>query len=122
MKVGVSMIQGIGIDIVELERISTVMKKQERFVSRILTENEQILFKELKGNRQIEFVAGRFAAKESFAKALGTGIGKEVGFLDIEVLPNQVGKPIMTGPTTYTIHVAISHSATSAIAQVILES
>ncbi|MGV2522327.1 UNVERIFIED_CONTAM: DUF2953 domain-containing protein [Bacillus thuringiensis] len=40
---------------------------------------------ELKGSRLTEFVAGRFAAKEAYSKAVGTGIGKEVSFLDVEV-------------------------------------
>lgn len=51
-----------------------------KFMERILTENERNVAKGLKGSRLTEFVAGRFAAKEAYSKAVGTGIGKEVSF------------------------------------------
>ncbi len=116
------MIIGIGIDIVELARISRAVEKQPRFVSRILTENEQTRFEALSQKRKIEFLAGRFAVKEAFAKAVGTGIGKDVGFLDIEVLADENGKPIIKSPSPHHVHVAISHSDAYAVAQVIIES
>ena len=45
------------------------------------------------GHRRTEFLAGRFAGKEAFAKAKGTGIGAECNFTDIEILPDSNGKP-----------------------------
>lgn len=116
------MIIGTGIDIVELERIEQAMDKQPRFVARILTENEQEKFQALSPKRKVEFLAGRFAAKEAYAKAVGTGIGGDVSFLDVEVLPDEKGKPVMKSPSPHRVHVAISHSGAFAVAQVIIES
>ena len=74
------MIKGIGIDITELGRIKKILERQPRFPERILTENEIERFEKLKGQRKIEYFAGRFAAKEAFSKANGTGIGKNFPF------------------------------------------
>jgi holo-[acyl-carrier protein] synthase len=82
----------IGIDIVEIDRIAMASKKNERFLKRIFTENEIELFK---SNGYIPHsIAGNFAAKEAISKALGTGI-RGYNFKDIEVLRNEVGKPIV---------------------------
>ena len=64
------MIVGIGIDIVELKRIRKINKRQKKFVDRILTPFEKEIINRLTEKRQIEFLAGRFAAKEAFAKAV----------------------------------------------------
>ncbi len=116
------MIYGIGIDLVELERIEKVYHRQEAFPNRILTKKERIHFYELSEHRQIEFLAGRFAAKEAFAKALGTGIGATVSFQDIEILPNEKNRPIVRTETfSGNIHLSITHAQSCAIAQIILE-
>src|SRR5699024_1219637 len=118
------MIEGIGIDLVELDRIEKVLINQKRFVKRILTKNEQAAFNKLhKENRRIEFIAGRFAAKEAFAKAAGTGIGK-LSFQHIEVMPADNGAPKIQaqGYGTSNVHLSISHSKNYAIAQVIIAS
>jgi|SRR5690625_4462697 len=117
------MIKGIGIDLIELERIEKGIKKNNRLVTRILTRKEQNVFRELKSERRkIEFLAGRFAAKEAFAKATGQGIGK-LSFQDIEILPSQKGAPMMTakGFKEYQIHISITHSEHYAAAQVVIE-
>lgn len=116
------MIIGIGIDLIELDRVNQSIKRNSRFVQRILTPLEQERYQQLNERRQIEFVAGRFAAKEAFSKAVGTGIGK-LSFQDIEILPNDLGTPMMRvrGYEEYKIWVSLSHSSTQAIAQVILE-
>jgi len=116
------MIIGIGIDIVELDRIRKAIDKQPRFIDRILTIKERELFTSLSPRRKVEFLAGRSAAKESYAKALGTGIGECLSFLDIEILPDIYGRPVLSAGSEYHIHVAISHSHHAAIAQVIIES
>ncbi|WP_068676135.1 holo-ACP synthase [Oceanobacillus sp. Castelsardo] len=116
------MIKGIGIDIIELERIQKSIKN-ERFVDRILTKKEKDLYLTLKNKkRRIEFVAGRFAAKEAVAKALGTGIGK-LSFQHIEVLPNELGAPIIEvqGLEKEKIFLSITHSKSYAVAQVVME-
>jgi holo-[acyl-carrier protein] synthase len=117
------MIIGIGIDIVELERIEQLMMKNEKFIDRILTEEEKAIFSKLSPKRKVEFVAGRFAAKEAYAKAIGTGIGKNVSFHDIQIMNDDNGKPIaVSNVKDCRIHVSISHSRDYAIAQVIIES
>ncbi|NLI68074.1 MAG: holo-ACP synthase [Bacilli bacterium] len=116
------MIKGIGIDIVEIARIERLMKKNERFVKRILGEKERDEFERLKNNRRkIEYVAGRFAAKEAFSKAIGTGIG-EIHFAHIQVLHEANGKPYLTakGFDDKKLFVSISHSDSYAVAQVIV--
>ena len=83
---------GIGTDIVEIERLNTVFQRHgEQFQNRILTEKEL----ELAAARHhaLEFYAGRWAAKEACAKALGCGIGAKCRFTDIEILNDDSGTP-----------------------------
>src|SRR5699024_6886569 len=111
-----------GIDLIELDRMENVIKKRKRFLDRILTTNEKAIYDQLhKKSRQLEFIAGRFAAKEAFAKAAGTGIGK-LSFQHIEILPTKNGAPIISvrGFTNKKIFLSISHSKQYAIAQVII--
>lgn len=116
------MIKGIGIDIIELNRIKESMKN-DRFTNRILTDAEMQKYVLLQSERRkIEFVAGRFAAKEAFSKAMGTGIG-ELGFQDIEVMNDEKGAPYINVnlEEKMNIFVSITHSRDYAVAQVILE-
>lgn len=119
------LIKGIGLDITELDRIEKLVKRQPSFVTRILTKNEKVSYDKLQGKRQIEFLAGRFSAKEAYSKALGTGIGKELSFQDIEVLNEHSGKPVLyvlNENDNKNIHVSISHSQHYVVTQVIIES
>ena len=115
------MIKGIGLDVTDIERITVAHERSAKFKERILTPQEIERFEELNDSRQLEFLAGRFAAKEAFAKALGTGIGKSCSFQDIEVLPNEVGKPMLffKGKEVEG-YVSITHTKQFAAAQVIL--
>lgn len=126
------MIIGIGTDIIEIARVRRLMEGRlgERFVQRTLTAREQQLAAERK--EQVEFVAGRFAAKEAIVKAFGCGIGECVGFQDIEIIPDSLGKPWCTlsaqamerlayDAETVTIHLSISHSKTVVSAFAIAE-
>mgnify|MGYP001019741902 CR=1 FL=1 len=115
------MISGIGIDIVELKRIAKICTRQKRFADRILTSFEKEIYDQLKGKRQMEYLAGRFAAKEAFAKAYGTGIGTQLSFQDIQVENDEKGKPSITKPLQEGVHLSITHSAEYAAAQVIIE-
>jgi holo-[acyl-carrier protein] synthase len=126
------MIFGTGIDLVEIERIATLLKRQPRAINRFLTIQEMSLLEQKSEERRVEFVAGRFAAKEAGSKALGTGIGGVIGFLDMEILPDESGKPEMRidpeafrrlglDPARMRVHVSISHSRNQAIAQVLVE-
>ncbi|MBP3040193.1 holo-ACP synthase [Bacillaceae bacterium Marseille-Q3522] len=115
------MISGIGIDIVEIQRIAMTMTKQKRFINRILTDNEQAAFHELPGHRQAEFLAGRFAAKEAFSKAIGTGIGQKLSFTDIEINNDKNGRPFIEKPVKEGVFLSISHTKQYAVAQVVME-
>ncbi|MGM8216638.1 holo-ACP synthase [Bacillaceae bacterium W0354] len=117
------MIKGIGIDIIELKRIENLMNRQPKFIKRILTKREQETLNKLTNpKRKIEYVAGRFAAKEAYSKALGTGIGQELSFQTIEILTTLHGAPavMINGEKTENIFVSISHSKDYAIAQIII--
>ena len=83
---------GIGIDVVEVSRIKSSLDEfGERFRSRVFTRSERE-YCESQKRPELHFAA-RFAAKEAVAKALGTGIGKEVGWLDMEVMRKESGEP-----------------------------
>lgn len=88
------MIRGIGTDIVDIERIQTVLERQgERFVQRILTPAERAEYQ--RRGEPVAFLANRFAGKEAVAKALGTGIADGVTFQQIEILPGERGAPVV---------------------------
>lgn len=118
------MIIGTGIDIIELARIKKLMDRQPNFIDRILTPPEKERFSSLSAKRKVEFLAGRFAAKEAFSKANGTGIGKELSFQDMTIASTEKGKPYFVAPSLQEgkVHLSISHSEQYAIAQVIIES
>ncbi|AQY50437.1 4'-phosphopantetheinyl transferase [Listeria weihenstephanensis FSL R9-0317] len=117
------MIKGIGLDMIDLERVKQVLEHNPRFVERILTEEEQVLLAKYSGSRKVEFLAGRFSAKEAYAKANGTGFGKELSFTDVEILTLPNGRPILTKPKRLDeqVFVSITHTGRSAAAQVIIE-
>ena len=83
-------IYGIGTDIVSIKRIKLSLKKKN-FINRIFNEKEILKCKKVV-NRYNCF-AKRFAAKEAFSKALGTGISNGINFNEIIVLNNKSGKP-----------------------------
>ncbi|MFD1670568.1 holo-ACP synthase [Agrilactobacillus yilanensis] len=117
------MIIGIGVDLTEIDRIKAALEKNQRFAEKVLTSEELAIFLEFPENSQrcYEFLAGRFSAKEAYAKALGTGIGK-VGLHDIEILNDPTGRPIVTRqPFIGTALVSISHTASLVMTQVILQ-
>jgi holo-[acyl-carrier protein] synthase len=114
-------IKGIGVDITELDRMETLINRQPRLKERILTESEILIFEKLNGRRKVEYFAGRFAAKEAFSKANGTGIGKHLSFLDIEIISDDKGKPVISRPFSKGVHLSISHSRDYAVAQVVIE-
>lgn len=124
------MILGTGIDITSLTRMERSLAHfGERFVRRILSEQEQLLCPQ--GERLTEFLAGRWAAKEAFVKALGTGFVLGIGPKDIWVLRQHNGAPRLelSGQALEQfrkiggkwMHVSISHDGHSAVAIVILE-
>ncbi len=119
------MIKGIGIDIIEIERIKkTIEKFGDKFFQRILTENEINYCKSF-SKPDLHF-AGRFCAKEAYSKAIGTGISKDFSWKDIEILNDERGKPFLkhtkeTKFSAYTFYVSISHTDKYACAVVVCE-
>ena len=86
---------GIGIDVVEVERIgSSLSQFGDSFEEKIFTEGE-IDYCRRQKRPEVHFAA-RFAAKEAVSKTFGTGIGKDVGWRDIEVTRSDSGEPGIT--------------------------
>ena len=83
-------ILGIGTDIVENNRIKNAIKNNS-FIKRIFSKDEISFSKKFKN--KINFYAKRFAAKEAFVKAIGTGFRNGINFKDISILNNKLGKP-----------------------------
>ena len=88
------MIVGIGVDIAETARVEKLIAKfGQRFARRILTTDELLEFDRRKHSSS--YLATRFAAKEAVAKALGTGIGEQLGFHSIQIDNDEKGKPLL---------------------------
>ncbi len=86
--------QGLGNDIIEIERIRLSIERHgQHFLNRLFTQREQDYCYKFKD--PVPHFAGRFSAKEAVAKALGTGFGADVSWHDIEILGNELGKPIV---------------------------
>jgi holo-[acyl-carrier protein] synthase len=124
------MIVGMGIDIVEVNRIAAVIDAQkERFLRRVYTLDEVAYCEQFKN--RYERYAGRFAVKEAAMKALGTGWGRGVRWVDLEVGRERSGRPTLTlkGEArkiadrlgVKRIAISITHTAEQALAQVIFE-
>ncbi len=122
------MVTGMGLDIMELERIAGLWDKYGlRFAERILHPAELELLPE----RPVNFLAGRFAAKEAAAKALGTGFSQGIGPRDFCALPGLAGQPLLSFHNAALkrlqalgaakAHLSISHSRDTVAAVVILE-
>ncbi len=124
------MIYGVGTDIVSIERIQEILNKnRDGFINRVLTEHERALFANKADSAA--FCAKRFAAKEAFSKALGTGIGRVVSFQDLTVRKNENGKPYFMPSEKLRLylqekgikqgHLSISDESLNALAFVVLE-
>ena len=88
------MIYGIGTDLVDIKRIEEALFRfGDRFLHRILCEEEVTEYS--RSSQPARFLAKRFAAKEAFSKAYGTGIGESVGWHDIRVVHDGHGKPLI---------------------------
>jgi holo-[acyl-carrier protein] synthase len=125
------MVIGAGTDLIEIARIAqSVERYGERFLSRVFTSRE-IEYCRRKKNAAESFAA-RFAAKEAGAKALGTGISRGVGWLELEVARAPGERPVLqlTGRAAARarslgvahISLSLTHSRDTALAVVIMES
>lgn len=88
------MIAGLGIDLTEVERIAASINKEAGFRELVFSRNE-IDYCEKKANK-FEHYAARFAAKEAFFKALGTGWAEGTAFNEVEITNDEKGKPHLT--------------------------
>ena len=119
------MVIGVGIDIIDIKRIKSIIEKfGDRFFDRILTEKEIVYCKSF-SKPELHF-AGRFASKEAYSKSIGTGISKEFGWKDIEILNDSRGKPYIIHTkenefSKYKYQVSISHTDEYATAFVVRE-
>ena len=123
------MILGIGTDIAEVARIEKSIEN-ESFKLRVFSKTE-IAYCDAKANKA-ESYAARFAAKEAFLKALGTGLRGEIAINEIEVVNDELGKPsihlcgktaeYLSDKNVVNIHLSLSHVKELAMAVVVLES
>jgi holo-[acyl-carrier protein] synthase len=122
------MILGLGLDIVEIERISrSYARFRNRLIKKILTAKE---IESLPQN-PVSYLASRFAAKEAGVKALGTGFAEGITFQHLEIKSSKTGQPYLYffGPAykkamslgCKKVHLSITHSQNTAAAVVILE-
>lgn len=124
------MILGTGIDLIEVARIRGALDRfGERFLRRILRPAEAAYC--LKYRNPAPHVAARFAAKEAISKAFGTGIGRALGWQDMEigrkdsgepfVLLGDAGQELLAARGGRLVHVSLSHTEHYAVAVAILE-
>jgi len=123
------MIKGIGTDIIAIGRIKKAINQDSEFANRIFS-HEETEYCNSKFKNEIHF-AGRFAAKEAFFKALGTGWRDGMKWTEINIINNKLGKPeiIISGKTLKLfkekgmtfINLSISHTKEFAVAFVIIE-
>ena len=125
------MIYGVGTDVVEIGRIEKALERWgERFAERILCDAELRRFR--KHRQPVSYLAKRFAAKEAFTKALGTGIKAPANWHGVWVANLPSGKPelqfseplkaLLAGRGISRTHVSLSDERGVAVATVILES
>lgn len=123
------MIIGIGTDVVDVPRIQAALQEYgERFLVKVFTE-EEIAYCDRFGDTRFLHYAARFAAKEAFSKAVKTGMRDGMSFKQVGIRNLPSGEPIIElfgimkeRWAAHTIHVSISHTASVALAVVVIES
>ncbi|HAV91875.1 TPA: holo-[acyl-carrier-protein] synthase [candidate division WOR-3 bacterium] len=114
-----------GIDIIEVKRIKEKFSKDDNFMKLIFTPFEIEQVKDL----EIKYIvlAGKWASKEAFSKAIGTGIGEELDWKDMEIRNDITGKPeiivkesIVNKYKIKSLSLSISHVSEYAVASVVL--
>jgi holo-[acyl-carrier protein] synthase len=119
----------MGLDIVEVRRISRALQGGDEMANRVFTENELEYCRARKN--QFQHFAGRFAAKEAALKALGTGWQEGIRWKDVEVVPGELGKPLLNfhgrakeifeASGAKDAHVTITHASEYAVAAVVID-
>ncbi len=123
------MIAGLGIDMIEVDRVAININKEAGFRELVFSKKE-IDYCETKADKFIHYAA-RFAAKEAFFKALGTGWAEGMAFNEVEITNNEAGKPelsllgasgaSMSSYGVIKISLSLTHLKTIAAAVVIIE-
>ena len=124
------MIVGTGIDIVEIARMTKAIEQHgDSFAKKILSDNEMEQYQE--SNFKVAYLAKRFAVKEAFLKAIGTGMRGDFSFRNICIDNDELGKPFVNNIDAIKqcalpliidqIHISISDEKAYAVAIVILE-
>jgi holo-[acyl-carrier protein] synthase len=124
------MITGVGIDTISISRVARLLEKHgERFLGKIFTERER--YEGANRLSNAPFFAARFAAREAFYKALGTGWGRGLPLKEVSVVTDESGRPSLQFGERIKAelermgiarcHLSLTHDADSAIAVVILE-
>jgi len=125
---GSPVVIGIGIDLIEISRVKRAIENPN-FVQRVFTPAERV-YCDSRGRQGAASYAARFSAKEAVMKALGTGLAGGGTWQDIEVLPDEMGKPVLQLSGVFLqlaqqlkvakIFVSLSHCQKYATAQVLL--
>jgi holo-[acyl-carrier protein] synthase len=121
---------GLGIDMIECERIEHSLERfGQRFMQRVFTEGEITYCQSMK--YPARHFAARFAAKEALSKAFGTGIGKAIGWRDIDIRKKESGEPfvVLSGSAKShaderairTVLISLTHTNHHAVAVITLE-
>ncbi len=123
------MIFGLGIDLADVKRIKKAIDDNSSFAKKIFTDSEIAKCEANAGKYQC--YAARFAGKEAFLKALGTGLRGQIKWTEIEILNDDLGKPELklSGSAASTIseikaqslHISLTHLQEYASAVVIIE-
>ena len=124
------MINGCGVDIVEVNRIKNIIEKWgNHFLNKVYSQ-EEIFHCESKNSNRFQSYAGIFAAKEAFVKATGTGF-RNIRWKEVKVVNDLLGKPYIYLSRQFktrlknmkigSIHLSISHTKSIAVAQVVIE-
>lgn len=125
------MILGLGVDVIEIERIGKVINRHGgSFLKHVFTDEERAAAPD-NADAAAAYYAGRWSAKEAVAKVLGTGIGEHCAWKDIEITRHPSGRPLVTltgtGADTAAglgiehLHISISHERKLACASAVGE-
>ena len=125
------MIDGIGVDLLDINRVSTLYDRYDaRFVTHLLTDHERVEFESTA--RKVHYLATRFSGKEAISKALGTGLRAPMTLHAVSILNDNVGKPyleysndlslLMEDRGIQRIHLSFSHENHMLLAHAIAES
>ena len=124
------MIISIGVDIIEVRRVRETIERTPRFAQRVFTAAERA-YCESRGAVAAQHYAARFAAKEAVSKAFGTGIGKAMGWRDIDVHKKESGEPFLVlrggadglarNRGMKSSWISLSHTEHHAVAMIVIE-